>query len=73
MHKEEKKELVSAMVAAQEAFERHLVAEFDVDPAFYDLRLTGYVLSTHDFLPLDHVVFPATYKSEGLGRERGEE
>ena len=73
MHLERKNELATAMTAAEEAFQRTLSEEFDVDPAYYDLELTGYVLSSTDFLPLERIVFPPTFESERLGRKGDEE
>ena len=66
MRAERKRELFSALVAAEEAFEKHLSEEFDVDPAYYDLRLTGYILDTYEFEPLESINIPATFESQEL-------
>jgi len=64
MRVERKKELFSALMAAEEAFENHLSEEQGVDPAYYDLELKGYILDTYEFEPLESIRVPATFKSQ---------
>lgn len=63
MRVERKKELFSALMAAEEAFENHL-SEQHVDAAYYDLELKGYILDTYEFEPLESIRVPATFKSQ---------
>ena len=67
MRREEMKELFEALMAADEAFEKHLSEEIGVDPGYYDLRMTGYVLDQYEFQPLECVKILPTYESENLG------
>ena len=68
----DKSDLLDAMQAAEEAF-RECFDEKQIDAAYYDLELRGFVLSEHDFKPLERVTFDATFKAEELGREPEDE
>ncbi len=68
MHRSEKADLAEAMTAAEEAFDEAL-AEKDLDPAYFDLELEGWVLSTHEFDPLTSIVFPADWRTENGDEE----
>lgn len=56
MPRPNKEELLEAMHDAEEAFEESL-NDNGLDPAFFALRLEGYLLSSFEFKPMEKIVF----------------
>ena len=63
----DRKELMEAMAEAEKAFNNHLSDEHSLDPAYFDLKLTGYSLSPHGFEPLTEVTIEPTHEVQDGG------
>ena len=52
---DDKKVLVEAMLEAEKRFKEYINDELGLDGAYWDIELTGYVLSSHDFSKMEKV------------------